>query len=367
MRFLEISLMKQRRYNYDISRDVDQLLVRSAIDIEIFRGKTIFITGGTGFFGVWFLHALAAIRAALLGELRILVLSRSPDRFLREHGESDFVSHMEFVHGDIKSFKLPEDVCVTHLIHMATTNAEETFAGEDQLNKLDMLYSGTRHVLEECGRSLESVLFTSSGVAYGVNYNERIIETDFTAPDTTDDGSALGLGKLVAEYLVAHFANKFGYRYSLARCFAFSGQYLPLDLHYAFGNFIKNVLDEEDIVIRGDGKDLRSYLYIGDAIAWLLKLLADPRNNLFNIGSSRAVSIEQLAHLISSGGKCSVDVLIKGEGNATGNFQRPSYIPAITKVLDAYPGLSEWTSLEEVVQKMLEFKNCLAAIDQENG
>lgn len=339
----------------DISGDVERLIKRSGIAVDTFRGKTLLITGGTGFFGVWFLSALVSIRRSIGGGLRIIALSRSPDTFLQRHALHDFVENVEFIRGDIKSFKLPPETRVTHLMHMATTNAEETFVGEDQLNKLDMLYVGTRHVLEECGSSLENVLFTSSGVAYGVNSHEFITETDFTSPDTTDNNSALGLGKLVAEYLVTHFAAKFGYRYSLARCFAFSGPHLPEDLHYAFGNFVQNARRGENIVIRGDGQDLRSYLYVGDAMAWLLRLLCEPMNRMFNVGSSRQVKIEGLARLIASSVHPPVDVVILGTVNPQDNFRRNSYIPNIQGVMNAYPGLAEWTSLEESIARMIGF------------
>ena len=52
--------MTPRPYSYDLNADVDLLLGRCGVDSEIFRGKTILITGGTGFFGVWMLSALAA-------------------------------------------------------------------------------------------------------------------------------------------------------------------------------------------------------------------------------------------------------------------------------------------------------------------
>ncbi len=340
----------------DISEEVDLLIKRSGVAVDAFRGKTLLITGGTGFFGIWFLSALASIRCTVGGELRVIALSRSPEKFLQNHALQPFVENVEFIRGDIKSFELPPHTRVTHLIHMATTNAEETFAGEDQLNKLDMLYMGTRHVLEVCGPSLENVLFTSSGVAYGVNPRELITETDFTSPDTTDNNSALGLGKLVAEYLVTHFAVKFGYRFSLARCFAFSGPHLPEDLHYAFGNFVQNARRGEDIIIRGDGQDLRSYLFVGDAMAWLLRLLCEPMNRIFNIGSSRQVNIEGLARLIASSVHPPVEVVILGKANPQDNFRRTSYIPNIEAIMNAYPGLAEWTSLEESIATMLGFE-----------
>lgn len=345
--------MKRPQCNYDISQDVESSIRRSGMNAESLRGKTVLITGGTGFFGVWMISALLSIKRRLDGDLRLIVLSRSPEKFLQAHADQHFERTVEFVRGDVRDFRLDNAQHVTHLVHMATTNAEETFAGKDQLKKLTMLYEGTHNALEQCGESLESTLFTSSGVAYGVNRNALISESDLTAPDTVDLGAALGLGKLVAEYLVAYYAVKFGYSYSIARCFAFGGQHLPLDIHYAFGNFIRDALDGKDIEIRGDGQDIRSYLYIGDATAWLLRLLVEPNNQIYNVGSSQAVSIESLACKIASQAKVPVNVTIHGRRSEVGNFRRSSYVPSTDKIAEAYPGLAEWTPLEETIAKML--------------
>lgn len=345
--------MTPRPYSYDLNADVDLLLGRCGVDSEIFRGKTILITGGTGFFGVWMLSALAAIKKRLEGDMRIVALSRDPHKFLARHTQSDLALGVEFITGDVKDFLLG-DVRPDYLIHMATTNAEETFAGEDQLKKLETLYLGTKNVLEQCGPKLEKVLFTSSGVAYGNSKSGVFSESDNTAPDTGDIGSALALGKMTAEYLVVYYAKKFGYTYSVARCFAFSGQYLPLDIHYAFGNFIMDVLEGREVLVRGDGLERRSYLYVGDAVAWLLRLLAEPANGMYNVGSEGTISIADLALKVASRSKRNAGFVVLSENQDTGNFRRMSYIPSTRKITQAYPSLREWTSLDYAIDRMLD-------------
>lgn len=344
--------MKSYPSSFDIRADVKQLILRSCVDIETFRGSTILITGGTGFFGIWLLSALIDIKQNLGGDFRILALSRTPNKFLEAHPQTNFESQIEFVAGDVKTFVL-KGVNVTHLVHMAATNAAETFAGEEQIRKLELLYLGTRNVLEQCGASLENVLFTSSGVAYGKNKKSLMCEDDLTCPDPTDVNSALGIGKLAAEYLISYYAKKLSYSYSIARCFAFAGQYLPLNLHYAFGNFIWNSIEEIDIVIRGDGKDMRSYMYIGDAVAWMLRLLAEPKNEIFNVGSEKPISMEALATKIASMSQVPIGVSILNKHLEIGNFRRGSYIPSTSKIKTANPGLVEWTTLEEIILKMI--------------
>ncbi len=347
--------MRPHPYTYNIDRDVETLLVRAGVNWDIFRGKIIFVTGGTGFFGVWLLCALVKIKVLLEGELDIWVLSRSPSQFLAKYSEYNFSDHIQFIQGDIQYGHWGVSG-VTHLVHMAVTSASETFAGEDQLNKLAVLYRGTQHVLEECGGTLESVLFTSSGVAYGVDTREVLSEDHFSGLDTTELGSALGLGKLVAEYLVRYYAHQQGYHFTIARCFAFAGQYLPLDLHYAFGNFVGQALSKQPLVITGDGQDRRSYLYIGDAIAWLLKMLSCPSNQVCNVGSSHAISIRRLGEVIAQRVQPPLELVTLGCQKEVGNFPRRSYIPSSKKRQETYPNLEEWTSLEEIIDKMLAVK-----------
>lgn len=345
--------MQRSRFEFDIAADVDTLVQRSGIDLERLRGKTVFLTGGTGFFGLWFLRALVLIRRQLGGNLRLIVLSRAPNRFLAAHPAEGFDREVEFVGGEVTRVRLDPQLGVTHLIHMATTCASETFGGEDQVNKLDLLYRGTRNILEQCGQSLESVLFTSSGVVYGTHTRDRVIESDCTRLETTYAGSALGIGKLAAEYLVAAFAAKQHYQFSIARCFSFAGQHLPMDLHYAFGNFILSAIKNTPISIRSDGQDRRSYMYVGDAVAWLLRLLVEPKNGIYNVGSSTPVTIEALARLISASAPQPVPIETLGGTFETGNFRRVSYVPATDKIRHDYPDLAEWTSLEDITHKML--------------
>lgn len=353
MSLLENLSMQNNQEFFDISEDIDELLIHSNLDFHQFKDKTVLITGGTGFFGIWILVALIKIKKHLKGSLKIIVLSRDPDAFISLHPHYKFSSYIDFISDDVRLVKL-DTLKVNYLVHMATTRAEETFRGEDQLNKIEMLYEGTRNVLEQCGPYVEKVLFTSSGVAYGKNLNQLISENDFSGPDTTKIGSSLSLGKLVGEYLISYYSEKYGYKFSIARCFSFAGQYLPLNLHYAFGNFVKQALAGEDILISGDGQDQRSYLYIGDAIAWLLRLLVEPKNEIYNVGSNQPIKIKDLATFIAREAKSGVGIIIEKKTTKEDNFKRQVYIPSIQKIKNDYPGIDVWTDLRGIVKKMMK-------------
>ncbi len=101
--------------------------------------------------------------------------------------------------------------------------------------------------------------------------------------------------KRAAEMLAYMAARRSGFELSVPRCFAFLGPYLPLDIHFAAGNFLNAILNHRPIEIGGDGTPLRSYMYPSDLMTWLFKALLKPQNSPINIGSDQPISIADLA------------------------------------------------------------------------
>ncbi len=339
---------------FDIRAEVSLSIARSGANIETLRGKTVLLTGGTGFFGIWFLHILSEIKRRLSGDVEIYVLSRQPDVFISKLSEIGLPNAFTFLNGDITNVILPTDLRPTHVIHMATTSAYETFNGEPSVNKLNMLYLGTQNLLTQCNEVLESFLFTSSGVAYGaVDSRNRISEKDGGTLDVKNRGMGLALGKLAAEYLITNHSAELGFKFAIARCFSFAGEFLPMNLHYAFGDFVSSALKNQTLHVHGDGATKRSYLYMGDCMAWLLRLLINPSNDLFNVGSEAQIEIQELANRIVSvlGSRSKVEIVDRQVRE--GNFERATYIPSTEKIRQFYPQLREWTSLNDIILKMV--------------
>ena len=112
---------------------------------------------------------------------------------------------------------------------------------------------------------------------------------------------------------------------------------MPLNLHYAFGNFIRDAERGDKIIIEGDGSAVRSYMYVGDAISWFITLLARPKNEILNVGSDELVTIKELAEAIAT--QAGTSTVILGNSNFEGNFSRSFYAPDLTRVYQLYPEL----------------------------
>jgi nucleoside-diphosphate-sugar epimerase len=297
--------------------DLDHVLLHTRDLWSEAQGKSFFITGGTGFFGMWLLESFTHINDILGLGMRAVVLTRDAAAFARKAPHLSDRPDLEFLQGDIRSFPFPHGRF--HYVVHAATEASAKLNQEAPDEMLDAIVSGTRRVLAfTAGADVEKFLLTSSGAVYGQQPSEmtHVPETYNGAPDSLLPGSAYGLGKRVSEHMCAAHAIQHGYGVKIAHCFAFVGPYLPLDSHFAIGNFIRNALNRKPIRIGGDGTPTRSYLYASDLTVWLWTLLfKGVSGKAYNVGSPVDLDIAALASSVNAalGGLSTVQILQKSE------------------------------------------------------
>ena len=320
-----------------------------------FRGKSIFMTGGTGFFGKWLLESFIYSNEKLNLNARLTTLTRDPESFLQEFPfYKQYSNSVKFVKGDILSFDFNLEDKFQYIIHAATAASESLNKGNPLL-MLDTITVGTRRVLDfALTQPIESFLFISSGAIYGKQPFDvsHINESQSFKIDINNPNSAYAEGKRIAELYCSTYFEKLGLPVKIARCFAFVGPYLPLDTHFAIGNFINNVINNEDIIIKGDGSTIRSYMYASDLMGWLWKILLKGEvNQPYNVGSDEGISIKQLAEKISS--ISNAKVAVKIVGSPVQKEQVDIYCPSIKKANTINAQIM--IQLTESIEKTIKF------------
>jgi dTDP-glucose 4,6-dehydratase len=333
--------------NTELEKDLDFILDNTIVSLVQLKQCAIFITGATGFFGKWLLETLQWANHQGGYNIKITALSRNPQAFIKDYPY--LTKNITFIQGNVTNFVFPNQR-YDYVIH-AATEASVQLNNEHPGFMLNTIIVGTKRILEfakHCGA--KRILHTSSGAIYGVQPTtiDNVNEDYLGAPDINNIKSAYGEGKRVAELLGIIHAQETGIEFINARCFAFVGLYLPLTTHFAIGNFISNGLNNDPIIIKGDGTPRRSYLYAADLMIWLLTILTDGKNNqAYNVGSDISYSISEIAHAV----QCYFPQLpIEILQQPLVNKIPERYVPSIEKAKNEL-GLKVMTSLDKAIEK----------------
>lgn len=339
---------------FSLSRqDLDHISGGIAPLRDALAGASILITGGTGFFGMWLVEGLLWAEAAHALGLRLAILSRDGDRFLSGRGSHlRGQSNLTVLTGDVASFE-DGGRRFTHIIHAAN----EGDTGHSAVRHLDAALGGTRRIIElAAAHGTEAVLLTSSGAVY------RPVDPPSPGPsvegpagpgDYTAYRAVYAETKRMMETMIAAGSERYGFRATIARCFAFTGAWLPLDGGLAMGNFIRDALAGRDIVVAGDGTAIRSYLYGADLAIWLLTVLVRGEGcRPYNVGGAEGISIADLARLVSAAAGRPDGVVVRTPASPGG--ARDIYLPDLTRTTEEL-GLQATIDIRQAVHRTLDW------------
>lgn len=316
--------------------------------------RHILITGATGFVGTWLLKYLEAAYRTFKGDGSVHLLARS---FSSAHKDlAKQCKHVKLIPRDLRSLDQYQIPQVDLVLHTATPSTQPGGANPDR-ELSDIILEGQDALVRSVCKSRPRFLFTSSGAVYGPNQgrSHSFAEDDFVGHDPLGT-SVYAESKRLAERRLAIAHDYAEIELVVARLFAFSGPFLPLSAHFAIGNFIRDVAENSEIVVASDGRSWRSYLYGADMARWIftVALAGEPRT-AYNIGSSRALTIADLANIVNSvlGGRG-----VKIVGQPREDVLVDNYTPNVKRAKDTLQ-LREIVSLEDAILTTYEWgKEC---------
>jgi dTDP-glucose 4,6-dehydratase len=331
-----------------LSADLDHVLEHTADLWREMRGERMFITGGTGFFGCWLLESFVWANARLNLGASAIVLTRNPEAFRVKAPHLAEDPALTLQAGNLRTCTFQGTAST--VIHAAT----ETSSDPAELYRDNI--EGTDRALQiagDCGA--KRFLFTSSGAVYGKQPPDlpKMPEEYPGLPSPQDSADPYGHSKRVSEEECRLFARFSPCEFKIARCFAFVGPYLPLNINFAIGNFIRDAIDKTDIDIKGDGTPYRSYLYAADLAIWLWTILFRGKScRPYNVGSENAICIADLARKVVE--VCHPNGQVKIAKTPEQGVLPQRYVPDVARAKTEL-GLDEWVPLDTAIRKTYEW------------
>jgi len=206
---------------------------------------------------------------------------------------------VHFTRGDVndrpKLWTLLQEVdCVYHLA--ARVSVPESILYPREYNAVNV--GGTVSLMEAMRDvGVKRVVFASSGAIYG---NQDI--QPLTEGQTPRPSSPYAVSKLAAEYYIRTIGGLWEIETVCLRIFnAYGpGQHLPASNPPVVPYFLRQAVRNGTLVVNGDGKQTRDYVYVDDVVSAMVAAATAPNLNglVINIGSGRETSIRALANLV---------------------------------------------------------------------
>ena len=256
---------------------------------EKLEGKTVCVTGATGFIGSYIICSLMERVRKTGADIRVVAMVRSAERAMEKFSQYADLNRIEYVVGNITE-PVKTDIRSDFIIHCASNAAPDMYA-KDPVGTMQINFFGTSHMLDyakKCNCSM--FLYVSTIEVYGRTENlETIGEEDFGYISSSNVRSCYPESKKCSENLTICYGQQYGVPVTVGRLSYIYGAGMSKTDSKVCALFAREVASGRDLVLKSDGKQLRSYTYVSDAITGLLTVLLEgEKGGCYNIASSQS-------------------------------------------------------------------------------
>jgi len=289
---------------------------KNTLPWEKLSGKNILVTGATGLIGGCLVETLMANPSV---DYVVYASGRNEERAKKCFSQYRNDCHFNFIKYDTTQV-LEIDVPFDFIIHAASGAAPAEFV-KHPVEVMKANLSGVINLIEYgINHQLTRFLYVSSGEVYGEGDGRVFTEEYSGYVDSTSSRSCYPSSKRASETLCASYAAEYGVDVVIARpCHTYGPHYTETD-NRVYAQFIRNVLRNEDIVMKSSGEQFRSWCYVVDCVSALLHiLLKGEKGQAYNIADANSnVTIKQLAEMIADIGKQRVVMDISADVEKSG-------------------------------------------------
>lgn len=280
-----------------VFREDLEAVIGEDIPWERLKGRTVLITGASGMIGMYMLNVLIMLNEKYGYGIRVLAMLRNAAKLSEEIRARDDVEVI--VHDVTEPLEIPVDV---HYVIHAASPASPLIMQDKPVETIAANTLGTFNTLKLAKeKDAEGYLFISSREIYGQpdKGQEFFYEDTYGFVDQLNPRSCYSEGKKAAETMCVCYREEYGLNTKIARLAHTYGPGMSIYDGRVQADFLKNVFYKEDIVLKSEGTAVRTYTYIGDAVAALYRILLGSEDMVYNIGNEDGkVSIRELAEIM---------------------------------------------------------------------
>jgi UDP-glucose 4-epimerase len=318
----------------------------------------VLITGGAGFIGSHLAerylldgHEVFILDNFSTGsQTNIDSLPKNPKLHVIKNSVLDYDVSLELVGTCDVVFHLAAAVGVKYII-------------DNPLESLETNTRGTEVILQLCDKFKKKVLITSTSEVYGKNENVPLKEEyDRVVGSTTIARWSYSCSKAFDEFLALAYHRTKGLPIVLVRLFNTVGPRQTGRYGMVIPRFVQAALDNEPILVHGDGQQTRAFGYVKDVVRALVDLVENPAaiGEIFNIGGQEEISMMQLAKRVKNltASKSEIKTIPYEEAYEKGFEDMRRRVPDCSK-LEKTLGYRPNTSLDDILKKVISFYQSL--------
>lgn len=270
-------------------------------DFESLKNKRILVTGATGLIGSAIVDVLAYKNIKDKWNIHIYAAGRDKEKIAQKFEQIYQEDFFTFVPYDA-SKEIDFTFDVDYIIH-AASNAHPTAYSEQPVETMISNLYGINNLLNYAKQhNVTRTLYISSSEVYGQKDNNLPYkENDYGFIDILNPRACYPLSKKAAETLCVSYKKEYGLDVVIVRPGHVYGPTMSDTDSRASAQFIRNVLNGQDIVMKSPGMQLRSYCYVFDCVSAILTvLLRGSSGEAYNISNKNSiVTIRQLAECLA--------------------------------------------------------------------
>ena len=229
---------------------------------------------------------------------------------------------------------------------------------EQPVHTIETNVHGTEVVLKHANKKKKLVFIASTSEVYGKSTDVPFREgAEHVLGATVKHRWAYACSKLIDEFLALAYWKERKLPVIIVRLFNTVGPRQTGQYGMVLPTFVRQALAGQPITVFGDGKQTRSFTYVGDVVDALVKLTDEPRaiGGVFNVGNTDEVSIRELAERVKtlSGSQSTIQYVPYDEAYEAGFEDMPRRVPDISKIRDLV-GYQPKLELNDIIKTVIE-------------